>query len=83
MGQGKISVGVDTLTGEPSNAPKGPYITDDNAGTQPPSGSPLRDKALLKQNIRLNKITKLINLTNSRDFVGQEVRIRACLPLPG
>jgi len=45
MGQGKISIGVDTPTGEPANAPKGPYITDDNDGTQLPRPMNPKDKA--------------------------------------
>ncbi len=34
MGKANISVGDDTPTGEPSDAPEGPYITDDDDGSR-------------------------------------------------
>jgi hypothetical protein len=33
MGNGQLSVGDDTPTGEPENGPRGPYITDKDDGT--------------------------------------------------
>ena len=33
MGNGQVSVGDDTPTGEPENGPRGPYITDKDDGT--------------------------------------------------
>jgi hypothetical protein len=33
MGEGQMSVGDDTPTGEPKNGPRGPYITDKDDGT--------------------------------------------------
>ena len=40
MAKGQLSVGDDTPTGEPENAPRGPYITDKDDGTRKPG----RDK---------------------------------------
>ena len=34
MAKSSISIGDDTPTGEPENAPKGPYITDKDDGTR-------------------------------------------------
>jgi hypothetical protein len=34
MGNGQLSVGDDTSTGEPENGPRGPYITDKDDGTR-------------------------------------------------
>ncbi len=34
MAKSSISIGEDTPTGEPDNAPKGPYITDKDDGTR-------------------------------------------------
>jgi hypothetical protein len=34
MAKSSISIGDDTPTGEPENAPRGPYITDKNDGTR-------------------------------------------------
>jgi hypothetical protein len=34
MPRGRLSIGVDDATGQPANAPRGPYITDDD-GTSP------------------------------------------------
>jgi hypothetical protein len=36
MGKGQLSIGDDTPTGEPENAPRGPYITDEDDGTGKP-----------------------------------------------
>jgi hypothetical protein len=38
MGKASTSVGDDTPTGEPENAPSGPYITDDYDGSLPHKG---------------------------------------------
>jgi hypothetical protein len=35
MPRGRISIGVDDATGQPDNAPRGPYITDDDNGSSP------------------------------------------------
>ena len=35
MPKGRISIGVDDATGQPANAPRGPYITDEDDGTTP------------------------------------------------
>lgn len=35
MGKAAISIGDDTPTGEPGNAPEGPYITAADDGTRP------------------------------------------------
>jgi len=34
MAKSSISIGDDTPTGEPENAPRGPYITDKDDGTR-------------------------------------------------
>lgn len=36
MAKGRLSIGDDTPTGEPENAPRGPYITDKNDGAKKP-----------------------------------------------
>jgi hypothetical protein len=36
MAKSSISIGDDTPTGEPENAPRGPYITDKDDGTREP-----------------------------------------------
>lgn len=36
MSKSKISVGDDTPTGEPKNAPKGPYTTDETRARKKP-----------------------------------------------
>jgi hypothetical protein len=36
MGNGQVSIGDDTPTGEPENGPRGPYITDKDDGTRKP-----------------------------------------------
>jgi hypothetical protein len=38
MAKSSISIGDDTPTGEPENAPRGPYITDKDDGTRDPRG---------------------------------------------
>jgi hypothetical protein len=38
MAKSSISIGDDTPTGEPENAPKGPYITDKDDGTRDAGG---------------------------------------------
>lgn len=38
MGNGSLSIGDDTPTGEPENGPRGPYITDKDDGTRKPAG---------------------------------------------
>jgi hypothetical protein len=43
MGKGRMSIGDDTLTGEPDNGPKGPYITDKDDGTRSPQPGPAKD----------------------------------------
>jgi hypothetical protein len=35
MPRGRISIGVDDATGQPANAPRGPYITDEDDGSLP------------------------------------------------
>jgi hypothetical protein len=35
MAKASISVGVDDATGQPENAPPGPYITDEDDGSRP------------------------------------------------
>jgi hypothetical protein len=35
MPRGRLSIGVDDATGQPANAPRGPYITDEDDGTSP------------------------------------------------
>jgi len=37
MAKPAISIGDDTPTGEPENAPEGPYITPDDDGSPPPA----------------------------------------------
>jgi hypothetical protein len=39
MGKGQVSIGDDTPTGEPENAPRGPYITDEEDDMSAPEGS--------------------------------------------
>jgi hypothetical protein len=39
MGNGDVSIGDDTPTGEPENGPRGPYITDKDDGTRKPARS--------------------------------------------
>ena len=38
MAKSSISIGDDTPTGEPENAPRGPYITDKDDGTRDARG---------------------------------------------
>ncbi|MBV9630680.1 MAG: hypothetical protein JO230_21480 [Xanthobacteraceae bacterium] len=38
MAKSSVSIGDDTPTGEPENAPKGPYITDKDDGTRDARG---------------------------------------------
>jgi hypothetical protein len=38
MAKSSISIGDDTPTGEPENAPRGPYITDKDDGTRDAHG---------------------------------------------
>jgi hypothetical protein len=38
MAKSSISIGDDTPTGEPENAPRGPYITDKDDGTRDTKG---------------------------------------------
>ena len=40
MAKARISVGVDDATGQPANAPEGPYITDDDDGSRPRRKAP-------------------------------------------
>jgi hypothetical protein len=41
MPRGRISIGVDDATGQPDNAPRGPYITDeDDDSSRPPKRRP-------------------------------------------
>jgi len=35
MGKANISIGLDNAMGEPDSAPPGPYITDEDDGSQP------------------------------------------------
>jgi hypothetical protein len=46
MGKGQVSIGDDTPTGEPENAPRGPYITDKDDGTR--KRRPALDKGVPK-----------------------------------
>jgi hypothetical protein len=41
MGNGQLSIGDDTATGEPENGPKGPYITDKDDGSRRKDRKPL------------------------------------------
>ena len=43
MSKSSISVGDDTPTGEPGNAPEGPYITDEDDGSRPRDRKPAKD----------------------------------------
>jgi hypothetical protein len=42
MAKARISIGVDDATGQPENAPAGPYITDDDDGSRPRRKTPPR-----------------------------------------
>jgi hypothetical protein len=44
MAKARISVGVDDATGQPANAPEGPYITDEDDGSRPRRQAPSRRK---------------------------------------
>jgi hypothetical protein len=35
MPRSRLSIGVEDATGQPANAPRGPYITDEDDGTSP------------------------------------------------
>jgi hypothetical protein len=35
MAKASISIGVNDATGQPSNGPRGPYITDEDDGSRP------------------------------------------------
>ena len=55
MPKGSLSIGDDTPTGEPENAPRGPYITDKDDGTKKPGGKEDSDQ---RRNKRLPSRTE-------------------------
>lgn len=42
MAKASISIGVGDASGQPTNAPRGPYITDEDDGSRPRKDKPAR-----------------------------------------
>ncbi|HWL04718.1 MAG TPA: hypothetical protein VNQ99_07260 [Xanthobacteraceae bacterium] len=62
MNEPKISVGVDTPSGEPRNGPTGPYITEESDGTDivPPVPTPApSDKAPSRTETEISRNSEL------------------------
>ena len=66
MPRGRLSIGVDDATGQPANAPRGPYITDKDDGTAPRTRAPSNDAGAKAEASRTKRTSRREDLSSRR-----------------